>query len=184
MNRYYYVSDNLDALEHLQDELEHRGVDIERIHVLSDRDSEVSARHVNDVDSLAKKDLIRYGLRGALVGLALALTILVIALATGLMATIWAIPILFLAAIALGFCTWEGGLIGAHLPSRDVQQFQRELSEGRHVLFVDAEDRETAVVDHALGAHPEIMRAGTGKPEPNMMWRTRQSIRKLIRSLP
>jgi hypothetical protein len=184
MNRYYYISDSLDSLEHLQDDLVTKGVDYERIHVLTEQDVEVSTHHVNQMESLAKKDVVRSGLRGAMVGLVLALAIIVIALFVGLMSTVWAIPILFLAAVIFGFCTWEGGLIGVHRPHPEVQRFEKQLKQGQHVLFVDAEDDEKQTVAQSAAAQDNIKPAGTGKPESEKVAHVRQSLRNFIRSLP
>lgn len=184
MKRYYYISDSLDVLEDLQLDLEGRGVSTERIHVLTEHEVDTRTHHLNQVESVAKRDMIRYGLRGALVGLGASLLILVVALATGLMATVWAVPILFLAAVIFCFCIWEGGLIGAHLPNPDVRRFQNELNQGQHIFYVDVEDGELQAVDQAINARPDVRRAGTGKPEPNSTWRARRWIHNMIRSLP
>jgi hypothetical protein len=184
MNRYYYISDNLDVLEELQIDLENHGVDTERIHVLTEQETEVRDRHINKVESLAKQDMIRYGLRGAVVGVGLALAILVIALVVGLMDTVWAVPILFLAAVVLGFCTWEGGFIGAQVPNEEYRRFQDDLNHGRHVLFLDIEDNEKNHLDQAISTRPQLKHAGTGKPEPSTTWHFRRWVRHMIRTLP
>ncbi len=184
MNRYYYTSDDLDVLEHLQDDLESRGVDELRIHVMSDQDNQIGVRRLHEVDSLSKKDWVRSGLKGALVGMALAFIILIAGLALGLMDTVWAVPILFLAVVILGFCTWEGGLIGAHNPHPDVKRFQEQLRNGQHVLYVDINDNEKSAMEQAISAHPQVRRAGTGKSEPGVISSLRQSFRDAIHSLP
>ena len=184
MNRYYYIGDDLDILEALQDDLHASGVDSERIHLLSDQDAQVSAHHMNEVEPLAKKDIVRAGIKGALVGLALALVILLIALITGLMDTVWAVPILFLAVVILGFCTWEGGLIGAHHPHPEVKRFQEQLENGQHVLFVDIDESEHMAMDQVVSRYPQVKRAGTGKSEPSLFVHLRRSFHDLIHSLP
>lgn len=184
MNRYYYINDDLDILEKLHNDLQARGVDSERIHLLSDQDAQVSTRHMNEVEPLAKKDMVRAGLVGALVGVVLAFIILVVALVAGLMDTVWAVPILFLAVVILGFCVWEGGLIGAHHPHPEVKRFQEHLANGQHVLFVDVEEREMASMSEAVAAYPQVKPAGTGKSEPGIFVRLRRSYHDLIHSLP
>lgn len=184
MDRHYYISDDLDVLEDLQNDLVNRGIDPVRIHVLTEQDGEASAHHLNEVDSLTKKDIIGGGLRGAAVGLCLAAIILLLAFFTGLLATVWTVPILFLAVVVLGFCTWEGGLIGVHAPNPDVRKFKEQLKNGQHVLFVDLEENERNPVESAVAARNKVQSAGTGKPEPGFSWQFRQRLRNLIRSLP
>ncbi len=184
MNRYYYIGDDLDTLERLHDDLHAGGVDTERIHLLSEQDAQVSTHHLNEVEPLAKKDMVRAGIKGALVGLALAFLILLVALITGLMDTVWAVPILFLAVVILGFCTWEGGLIGAHHPHPEVKRFQEQLENGQHVLFVDIDDGERMIMDQAVSRYPQVKRAGTGKSEPSLFIHLRRSFHDVIHSLP
>ena len=51
MNRHYYISDNLDELERVEQELEAQGISTEQIHVLSERDAEVEHHQLHDVPS-------------------------------------------------------------------------------------------------------------------------------------
>ncbi len=72
MNRHYYISDNLDELERLEAELEASGIATEQIHVLSEKDAETGQRHLHEVSPFMKKDVVRSGRVGLLVGLVLA----------------------------------------------------------------------------------------------------------------
>jgi hypothetical protein len=60
--RHYFINDNLDDLEVLEEELEARNVETSQIHVLSldDRGTE-SHVHIHDVTSLMKRDVIHSG---------------------------------------------------------------------------------------------------------------------------
>ena len=73
MNRHYYISDNLDELERLEAELEASGIATEQIHVLSEKDAETGQRHLHEVSPFMKKDVVRSGRVGLLVGLVLAI---------------------------------------------------------------------------------------------------------------
>ena len=41
MNRHYYVSDDLDELERVEEELEASGIGTEQIHVLSEQEADL-----------------------------------------------------------------------------------------------------------------------------------------------
>ena len=76
MKRHYYISDDLDELEVLEDELETDGISTEQIHVLSERDADVQQHRLNDVASLMKQDIVHSGIVGMVVGVLLALLVL------------------------------------------------------------------------------------------------------------
>ncbi|MDG2277138.1 MAG: magnesium transporter, partial [Pseudomonadales bacterium] len=57
--RHYFISDNLDDLEALEEELERQDVETTQIHVLSLDDSGTENHvHLNDVSSFMKKDIV------------------------------------------------------------------------------------------------------------------------------
>ena len=168
LQRHFLISDDLDDLEHLEEELESQGVPTPQIHVftLDDTAAETHA-HLHDVQSIMKRDVVYSMIVGALVGLALSLSILG---ATALFgwhqsAAGW-IPFIFLAIIALGFCTWEGGLFGMQTLNSHFKQFKSQLDEGEHVFFCDLEPAQEQVFRKVVDAHPTAQHAGTGNPTP------------------
>ena len=78
-------------------------------------------------------------------------------------------PFVFLALIALGFCTWEGGLIGIERPNHDFERFAKALSAGKHIFFVDLEPAQEAILDTLLKSHPQVELAGTGGSAPHWL---------------
>ncbi len=170
MLRHYFISDDLDDLEVFEEQLEGAGVSTPQIHVLSRSDAEVEHHHLHEVQSFMKKDIIRSTMRGALVGLCAFVLVLAVAYFAGWtkIAVGW-IPFIFLAVVLLGFCTWEGGLIGIQKPNRNFARFEQALSEGKHVFFVDLAPRQEAVLEKVLKSHPRVQRAGTGSSTPHWL---------------
>lgn len=67
--RHYFISDDLTLLEQ---QLEEGGVDASQTHVLSLDDQNLDGyEHLRDVSSIMKKDVIRSGVIGTIIGLAL-----------------------------------------------------------------------------------------------------------------
>ena len=60
MKRYYYVSDNLDDLDILEEELNSAGVTFEQIHVLSNDSAGLENHHLHEVHSILKKDIMMF----------------------------------------------------------------------------------------------------------------------------
>jgi hypothetical protein len=185
MKRHYYISENLDDLEDLESELEANGIPTPQIHVLSEKDAEVESYRLNEVEAVMKKDVIQSTERGALVGLVVAVFILAVAYFTGLTETAagW-VPFIFLAVVALGFCTWEGGFFGIQKPHEQVKRFRKALSEGKHVFFVDAQADQESVLEQVVQGHPQLQVAGMGKAAPAWVVNTHNNWRKFIKAMP
>ncbi|MBF7731245.1 magnesium transporter [Pseudomonas sp. N040] len=167
MNRHYYISDNLDELEQVEEELEASGIHTEQIHVLSEQDAVVERHHLHEVPSVLKQDVVRSGRAGALVGLGLALLVLAGAYFSDWTATPagW-MPFIFLGLVLFGFGVWEGGLFGIQRPNSHFQAFAEVLKKGQHLLFVDVRPRQEASLARVVLRHPRVQLAGTGSAAP------------------
>lgn len=170
-SRHYFISDDLDDLDAIEQELEKAGLTTPQIHVLTRDNAGVRQHaHLSGVPSFLKRDMVRSAVLGAVVGAVLAAIVLAIAFMAGWTDTGagW-IPFLFLAVILFGFSTWFGGMHGLRLPNARFERFQPVLDSGRHVLFVDVDqsqqERLTAVIDR----HPRLERAGTGESMPSWL---------------
>lgn len=180
MNRHYYVSDNLDELEQLEQELEASGIPVEQIHVLSEQDAELERHRVHGVPSVMKTDVFNLGWRGALVGLALAVLVLLVAWWAGWTATRagWA-PFVFLALVLFGFSVWESGFFGFQRRNQHFQALQKTLEEGRHVLFVDVEPEQEVPLRVVMARHAGLREAGTGPALPHWLSAGQQRLNRL-----
>src|SRR2546427_13250060 len=112
MLRRYFISDDLDDLDIIEEQLESAGISTPQIHVLTLHDAELDHHeHLHRVQSFMKKDIVHSTLIGAAVGLCAFVLVLAVAYFAGWPKTAvgW-IPFVFLAVVALGFCAREGGL--------------------------------------------------------------------------
>ncbi len=164
MLRHYFISTNLDDLEVFEEQLEANGVSTPHIHVLSRNDTDVKHHHhLHEVQSLMKSDIIHLTLRGAVVGAVAFVLVLAVAYFAGwTQSSVGWTPAVFLAVVLLGLCTWEGGLLGIQRPNHRFARFEKALSEGKHLFFVDLEDRQESILTKLLKTHPTIESAGTG----------------------
>lgn len=171
MLRHYFISDSLDVLEVFERQLENAGVSTPQIHVLSRNDAGVEQhKHLHEVQSLMKNDVVHSTVRGAAVGLGAFALVVAVAYFSGWTETPagW-VPFIFLGLMLLGFCTWEGGLFGIQRPNRRFQQFEKALNAGEHVFFVDLEPGQEAVLEKVLKSHPRMRPAGTGSAMPHWL---------------
>jgi hypothetical protein len=157
MERHYYLSTDLDDLEHIEQELEAAGISTPQIYVLSEDDAELEEHHLHGVNSFYKKDVIHSTEVAALFGAAGAALVLLVAWFAGWTnsAAGW-VPFIFLAVVVFGFVTWEGGLFGIQVPNVRYKRFENELHDHKHVLFVDVAADQEAVLRKVLSSHQKL----------------------------
>ena len=174
--RHYFISNDLDDLEALEQQLEAAGIEAPQIHVLTNDDTGVAGhQHLHEVQSLMKKDIIHAAEVGALIGIVLALLIVLIAVYSGVAdKTVGLWPFVFLAIVAFGFCTWEGGLFGIQATNVRFKRFEQAVSEGRHIFFVDLRKDQEDVSKAVLARHPGLENAGTEAGTPAWIHRFRK----------
>lgn len=166
--RHYFISDNLDDIDLLEEQLESSGLSAAQIHVLSNDDVGVAQHiHLHEVTALLRQDVVHSAQIGAVVGFVLAVLTILVAYTLGLAHSTsdW-VPYAFLAIVVFGFCIWEGGLFGMQKPNRHYRQFQTALDQGQHVFFVDLDTRQERILTESLKAHPglQLQTMETGTP--------------------
>jgi len=169
-SRHYYVSDNLNDLERMEEELEAHEVIVTQIHVLSDDDVHMQQhQHLHAVPSIMKQDVVHSTKVGATVGLALAALALMVVALTSWPATVGWAPFILLAIVLLGFSTWEGSFYGFQVRNVKFVRFEGDLHKGKHVFFVDIESHQQSILDEVLKDHPKLTPAGTGGATPDWL---------------
>ncbi|MFU8765343.1 MAG: NAD/FAD-utilizing enzyme, partial [Haliea sp.] len=91
------------------------------------------------------------------------------------------VPPIFLAVIVLGFCTWEGGLIGIQEPHSDFKRFTDDLQAGKHVLFVDVSLPQEDILRRIVNDHPGLTAAGDGPAAPGWFVSARTRIENMMK---
>lgn len=185
MKRHYYISNDLDDLEVVGQELLEANITKLQFHVLSNDDAQVNKHDLHEVEAVLKKDVVHSTEIGAVVGIIAAAAVLLIAHFTGATnsAAGW-IPFIFLAIVMLGFCTWEGGLIGIQIPNYQFAQFKDVLDKGKHVFFVDIDDNQEPALNKIVKHHPSMELAGFGEPTPRWVIRTQDNYQAFVKFMP
>ncbi len=184
MKRHFFISDDLDDLEVVERDLESAGVTTPQIHVLSEDDAGLETHHLHQVEAVLKKDVVHGTEMGAIVGVIGAAAVIGLAWMSGLTETYTWVPAIFLAIIVLGFCTWEGGLIGIQEPHVDFRRFQNDLQEGKHILFVDTDPEQEAVLQQVVSQHPKLRDAGEGPATPRIVVRMQDKFTTFMKLAP
>lgn len=185
MKRYFYISNDLDDLQSVEQELRESGLTTPQFHVLSQNDADVKNRELHDVEAVLRKDVVHSMERGAVIGIIGAALVLAIAYLAGWTASAagWT-PFIFLAIVVLGFCTWEGGLFGIQEPHYQFKRFQEILSRGKHVFFVDLTDEQEIILNRIVSSHPRLEKAGEGEPSPRWLIEWRNNWNGFVKTMP
>ncbi len=179
MKRHYFISDNLDDLDRIEQELEHRGVATPQIHVLSKDDAGVDRhRHLHNIESVFKQDVVHGTILGFIFGLLGAVLVLAIGYLTPLPETYTWTPFYFLAIVMFGFMTWCGGFYGIQTPHKDFKRFQKDLNEGKHIFIVDVDPSQEDIVEQLGADNPHLVNAGTGTATPRWVVMGQQNVKE------
>ena len=179
MKRHFYVSEDLDDLDRIEDELEQRGLHAPQIHVFSRDDSGIDQHdHLHNVESVFKKDVVHGTIVGTWIGAALAVLVLLVAITTAWHETYTWMPFVFLAIVLLGFGAWSGGLYGIQVPHRDFKRFESQLRSGKHVFIVDVDPAQEVSLQRVVSQHPGLQLAGVGKATPRWIVMGRHNLKR------
>ena len=69
MLRHYYISDDLNDLKAVEQELEENGVSTPQMHVLSENDAALEKHHLHAIEAVLKQDVVHSTEIGAVVGI-------------------------------------------------------------------------------------------------------------------
>lgn len=156
MKHAYFVSDDLNELEHVHDELIEEGFKDRHIHVMSEEEAEVEKHHLRNVNALEKTDMFSFMLKGAEYGVVLVVLIFAAAYLFDYGSSVVMTPIAIAAAVLFGFCVWEAGLMGLHRINHRFASVQPALRQGDHILILDYRKRESRWVEGLAKAHPRL----------------------------
>lgn len=184
MKRHYFVTDDLDDLQLVEQDLQSAGITPPQFHVLSENDAAVETRNLREVEAVLKRDVVHGTERGAIVGVIGAVAVLLLAWFSGMTETYTWVPAIFLAIVVMGFCTWEGGLIGIQEPHAEFRRFTPALSRGKHILLVDVDPGQEEALTAVVAHHTQLRPAGEGNATPRAVVRFQDKWHRFLQLAP
>ena len=183
MHRHYFISNSLDDLDRIEDNLEKRGIAKPQIHVLTSDDAGVdSHEHLHNIESVFKQNVVNGTIVGLVIGILAACLVLAVAYISKLPETYTWIPFYFLAVVILGFATWSGGFYGIQTPHKESKRFQQDLAKGKHVFIVDVDPSQESIINQLKTDNPQLISAGTGPATPRWVVKGQQSFHDITTS--
>lgn len=184
MKRHFYLASSLSELDGVVKKLYAQGVTPPQVHVLTENDAGL-AEHplLQDVEAVLRTDVVHGTERGAMLGAIVAAFILFVAYAAGWAEGVTWVPFIFLSIVALGFCTWEGGLLGIQMRNRRFKKFSKDLKAGKHVLLVDVSPAQSLMVEKIV-AESRLEVGGKGDGAPDWVVEARNKYNQFVEVMP
>ncbi len=155
MRRLFYLVSSIDSAEDISRDLHDEGVTDWRFHVVSKNEAGLYQHNLHTANVLDRTDLVRYVERGALIGLAVVILLLVplaILANLGLPTAAWVALGVFI-VVAGG---WLAGFGGIQAENYRIQAFHDDIEAGKHLIMVDAPKKHVAKVKELMKKnHPE-----------------------------
>lgn len=156
MNHAYYLSDDLDELEVMHDELLETGITDQNIHVISDDEDNVEKHHMLNVSPFAKTNVIRTLFIGVSVGIATGVMFVSVPFIFGFAASPGSIPFTLAGVFILSFATFEGGFLGLQKAHPKYKSVWDRIHHGKHLMVVDYENEKAPLVKSLQTLHPKL----------------------------
>jgi len=180
MKRHYFISDDLDDLERIEEEVELRGITKPQIHVLSKDDTAVANyKHLHNIETIFKQDMIHSTIVAVVFGVIAAALVMAIGYMSGLPEVYTWMPFYLLAIVVFAFVTWSGVFFGINTPHRDFRRFQKDLDAGRHVFVLDIDPSQEDIINQVKYEHPHLSDAGTGSATPRWISMQQQNLKDI-----
>lgn len=165
MIRLYYLTNSLNSVSQVSDDLHSLGITDAHIHALSKDEAGLYHRHIHSAHLFQHIDVIHSGEIGAILGGTISV---VSAFALYLWMPFLSEPmpyflLLFVVGGITSFGGWCGGLAGATRENYKIAPFHNDIEDGKHLIMVDVhKPQEQQVRQQLCQYHPEALLAAKG----------------------
>lgn len=162
MKRLYYLTDSLDSVTRIVEDLHRDGITDWHLHVLSRNEAGLYHRQIHSANMLQENDVIHSGQLGALAGGLVGLVAATLLEWWNPFGVDIPLPALIVVAgVFTMFGAWSGGLAGVTRENYKTTRFHDDLVNGKHLVMVDVSREQERLVRHQLCRyHPEACLAG------------------------
>ena len=178
MKRYYFISDDMDALGRVEARLRNHGIIKPQIQLLSKDETTVAGHEPFHVIAPALKQDIAHGmLINTLFGALAGVLILAIGYITRLPDSYGWIPFCLLATAIFAFVTWSSGFYGFQVSQKDFHRLKKDLEDGKYIFIVDVDSSQQEIIRQMEYENPYLIDAGTGSVSPRWISMGKNNVR-------
>lgn len=165
MKRLYYLTDNIDSVESISEELHRKGITEWNFHVMSHDKYDLKQHHLHTTNTfLHERDGIRIAERGALIGIVAGIfaTIGFIMFTPLLEVRLLAAALLIAVCLLMGtFGAVLGAIFGSAFENSKIAQFHDDLASGKFLIMADVTKDNIEQVKNVMQVlHAEAIAAG------------------------
>ncbi|WP_370278376.1 hypothetical protein [Pontibacterium sp.] len=157
MKQHYYLTDDINSVEKIAEDLHTIDIDDDHIHVVGLDTDAIEEHHLHTARVIDETDIVRSSERGLLVGLVFGVLFAVL----GSMFTPFGIEVsgpslVMITVFIVGLCTYWGGIIGTYFENYRISSFREAIQQGKYLLMVDTEAGQESPLRSMMGKqHPE-----------------------------
>jgi hypothetical protein len=157
MKQNYYMTEDVDCVEHISDDLHKIGIQDDHIHVVGENIDAIESHHLHAAREIDETDIVRSSERGGIVGIVLGTLFVLGASFYQPFGIVVEGPALVMCTLLIvGFCAWWGGIAGVYFDNYRISAFHDAIRQGKYLLMVDTKPaQEKAVRTMMSGQHPE-----------------------------
>jgi len=178
MKRYYFISDDMDALGRVVARLKNHGIIKPQIQLLSKDDMAVAGHEAFHVITPVLKQDIAHGMLINTLFAALAgVLILAIGYVTRLPDSYSWIPFYLLATTIFALVMWSGGAYGLQVSQNDFRRLRKDLDDGKYIFIIDVDSSQQEIIRQMEYENPYLIDAGTGSVTPRWISMGKKNVR-------
>ena len=161
MRRLYYLADTLAAVDAACETVRDDAPGDFKIHVLSRDEAGLYHHQLHSARSWQKRDFVRCGERGALLGFGLGVLAAVVGIGLGTYPgrEMYEMVGVMLVTFTV-FGAWTGGLLGIQTENYKVQPFHDDIEAGRYLMMIDVHYSDAPRVRRIMDYVPLLQYAG------------------------
>jgi len=165
----YYLTDDIESAETIEQDLVSQGVDLSHIHVISHHEEEEKIHHLHSGSYFMRRNIVQSVERGLMIGLVAGLFLgELIASVEYFQQELGWWTIAFSAITFSAFGAWVGGMFGLSTENYKLTKFHSQLEQGQYLMVVDVLRADKKMIGKFMTQnHKESTFAGEGSSITN-----------------
>ena len=157
MKQHYYMTDDIDSVEHISADLHELNITDDHIHVVGMDIDAIEQHHIHLARAIDETDIVRSSERGTLLGIVMG--ILFVWGATTYQPfgfEFSTISLVMISMLIVGICAYWGGVFGTYFDNYRISGFHNAILAGKFLMMVDTrKDQESPLRNMMRKRHPE-----------------------------
>lgn len=156
MSQLVFSDHSLERIKQAEGLLFERGVQERDWHLLTHENGAAEKMKLHPYNFIQRHDIVHGIAQGAVFGVLLLLLIFTAISYSTWVSTIPFFMLVIMACFIIGFCCWEGGLLGLNRVNYRLKPYLSRLDQGEHLLLVDVDEANQGLVKKVCNAQAHL----------------------------